>query len=128
MVVMQFDFGPVRVVFAWRSSGLGEFFGLGWGGEISSAWLPFSTLLGEERLIRAVAEIMLSSPLTWLCRKEALDTVFKERRSSRREISEAQGLRLCAHNGHAVGRLGKVSCFNSKMRILGVQKSGDWPT
>lgn len=115
--MMQFDFAPVRAVLAWRSSGLGEFFGLGWGGDISSAWLPFSTSLGEETLIRAAAGIMLSSPLTWLHRKEALGTVFKERRSSRREISEAQGLCLCAHNNHTVGRLGKVSCFSSKLEM-----------
>lgn len=53
--------------------------------------------LGEERLIRAVAGIMPSPPLTQLHRKEALDSVFKEGRKSRREISEAQGLCACAY-------------------------------
>lgn len=49
MVVMQFDFGPVRVVFAWRSSGLGEFFSLSWGGRniLSLAAFLHSSWRGE---------------------------------------------------------------------------------
>lgn len=45
--MMQFDFAPVRAVLVWRSSGLGEFFSLGWGGGIFSAWLPFFPWRGE---------------------------------------------------------------------------------
>jgi len=56
---------------------------------MSSAWLPFSSL-GEETFIRAAAGIVLSSPLTWLHGKEALDAVFKGKRSSRKEISEVK--------------------------------------
>lgn len=114
---MECDFAPLRVVFYWRSSGLGEFFSLGWGGGMSSAWLLFSTSLGEERLIGVMAGVMLSTRLTWLYRKEVLDTVFKESRNSHREVSEAQGLCLRAHNKHAAGRLGKISCFNSKLEM-----------
>lgn len=51
----KFDFSPVRVVLAWRSAGLGEFFSLGWGEGICSVRLPFSAPPGEERLIRAAA-------------------------------------------------------------------------
>lgn len=124
---MQFNFAPVRIL-PQKSSGLGEFFSIVGGGWISSACLPFSTPLGQ-KLISAVAQIVLSSPLTWLHRKEALDTVFKERRSSYREISKAQGLHLCAHSNCAVGRLGTISCFNSKLEMsVRSSKTIGWPT
>lgn len=81
------------------------------------------------REVSAVAQIVLSSPLTWLHRKEALDTVFKERRSSYREISEAQGLQVCTHSNCAVARLGKITCFNSKLEMsVRSSKTIDWPT
>lgn len=73
-------------------------------------------------LISAVAQIVLSSPLSWLHRREALDTVFKERWNSYRKNSEGQGLQFCAHSNCAVGRLGKISCFNWWRWVLGVQK------
>lgn len=61
-------------------------------------------LLGEERFIRAAARIMLSSPLMWLRRKEAVDIVFKERRSSHRDIAEAYA---CMHT--AIKLLGDLA-------------------
>lgn len=87
---------------------------------MSSVCLPCSTPLGE-KFISAVGQIVLGSPLTWLHRREALDSVFKERSKSYREISGGQGLQFCAHSNCAVGRLGKISCFNWWRWVLGVQ-------
>lgn len=86
---MQFTFATVRIL-PHKGTGLGEFFSIGWRGGYPQPCLPCSSL--GEKLISAQAQIVLSSPLTCLHRKEALDAVFKERRSSYREISRSSRL------------------------------------
>lgn len=58
--MVHFDFVLFRAVVAWRSSGLGEFFSLTEAGGMFPQLGCFSPVLGEERFIRAVAEILVN--------------------------------------------------------------------